>query len=149
MIVGGGLLIIGLLLPIFWPRHRTRIKTPKQATFNESMKQTSSFSSNNSSSKPKKSSNPISLKVRRLSMQSTYGEQAVNFLKALLESESNQGLTSPTLSTKLGIDQEQTKKTANLLLNLGLIQKNNRLISEEYFIPAHLRDKVFSAIYED
>ena len=149
MVVGGGLLIIGLLLPIFWPRKKPRRKTPEQVAFNEDLKQNNLFSSTCSPSKPMKSPDPISLKVRRLSMQTTYGEHAVNFLKLLLELNPNEGLNSLTLSTKLRINQEQTKKTASLLLNLELIQKNKRITGEAYFIPNHLKKKVFSAIYED
>ena len=149
MIVGGGLFFIGLLLPILWPRSKILRKTPQQATSNYKLKQNTSVSSKASVNNSKTSSDPISLKVRRLSMQTTYGKDAINFLKVLLELEPTHGMNSMTVSNNLSINLEQTKKTANLLLNLNLIQKNKRIIGDEYLIPRHLRKKIFSAIYED
>lgn len=147
MIVGVGLLLIGLSLPIMWPKETTTVKRKSlQLEEKKHLKSKNVNKPNHAQPSTSQTISSIALKIKRISMLSTYGKDALRILLMLAEIDGNEGYGFSTLSNECGLDGEKTKKTIDLLLNLGLVKKKTLRTQETYNIPYEFRKQVTEAI---
>lgn len=147
MIIGAGLFLIGLSLPIIWPKETTTVKRKSlQLEEKKDLKPRNVKKANHTEPSTSQTIGSIALKIKRISMLSTYGKHALRILLVLTEIDENEGYNFSTLSNECGLNGEKTKKTINLLLNLGLIKRKTIRTQETYNIPYKLRRQVTEAI---
>jgi predicted transcriptional regulator len=144
MIVGGILFFAGILLPIFWPSAKEKqpiLKREKQASKSDATQSVSVSSPSKSATQ-----RSIELKIKGISMQSTCGAEAIQVLRVLSQQSGTKRCSLSKIVAEANIDENKVKKTINLLLNLGLIERSDSAGKEGYRIPQDIEEMVLEGI---
>jgi len=144
MIVGGILFFAGILLPVFWPSEKVKRPPPTHEKQRATIEENSSVSS--SSLSKSAAARSIELKIRGISMQSTFGSEAVQVLQLLAQQKGARRKDLSQIIEKTGIDEDKMRKVIRILSDLDLIERSDLAGKESYRIAQDIKEEVLAGV---